>query len=137
MNLSKGKTKTRIRSIVSILIVASTWIFNMGWLRLLFMPVIAILHSVIFFCVNLYSADYFSKSRRIKVLNGIFVVTYLIAYVFMPDSDDICSYVFWGFVNNENILNIAESISVVAFVGNIVTLVMQIVGIERIKKNSL
>ena len=69
---------------------------------------------------------------KIKILNIFFVLTFLFAYVFMPDSDDISSYVFFGLVHNENVLNIAEIISTVAFVGNVVTFIMQIIGIEKI-----
>lgn len=134
MKIFRKKAKTIIISIISILIVASTWMFNIGWLRLLFMPVAAILHSILFFYINLHSADYFDKSKKIKVLNVLFIVTYIISYVFMPDSDDISSYAFWGMVHDESILNTAQIVSAVAFIGNIVTFVLQITGIEKIKK---
>ena len=136
MNTSKGKIKTIIISVISILVVVATWIFNLGWLRL-FMTAVLIPHIVLFVFMNLYSTKYFDNSKKIKILNIFFVLTFLFAYVFMPDGDDISSYVFFGLVHNENILNIAEIISTAAFVGNVVTFIMQIVGIERIKKNLL
>lgn len=136
MNTSKGKIKTIIISVISILVVVATWIFNLGWLRL-FMTAVLIPHIVLFVFMNLYSTKYFDNSKRIKILNIFFVLTFLFAYVFMPDSDDISSYVFFGLVHNENVLNIAEIISTVAFVGNVVTFIMQIIGIEKIKKNLL
>lgn len=136
MNTSKGKIKTIIISVISILVVVATWIFNLGWLRF-FMTAVLIPHIVLFVFMNLYSTKYFDNSKRIKILNIFFVLTFLFAYVFMPDSDDISSYVFFGLVHNENVLNIAEIISTVAFVGNVVTFVMQIIGIEKIKKNLL
>lgn len=136
MNTSKGKIKTIIISVISILVVVATWIFNLGWLRL-FMTAVLIPHIVLFVFMNLYSTKYFDNSKRIKILNIFFVLTFLFAYVFMTDSDDISSYVFFGLVHNENVLNIAEIISTVAFVGNVVTFIMQIIGIEKIKKNLL
>ena len=136
MNTSKGKIKTIIISVISILVVVATWMFNLGWLRL-FMTAFLIPHIVLFVFMNLYSTKYFDNSKRIKILNIFFVLTFLFAYVFMPDSDDISSYVFFGLVHNENVLNIAEIISTVAFVGNVVTFIMQIIGIEKIKKNLL
>lgn len=136
MNTSKGKIKTIIISVISILVVVATWIFNLGWLRL-FMTAVLIPHIVLFVFMNLYSTKYFDNSKKIKILNIFFVLTFLFAYVFMPDSDDISSYVFFGLVHNENVLNIAEIISTVAFVGNVVTFIMQIIGIEKIKKNLL
>lgn len=136
MNTSKGKIKTIIISVISILVVVATWIFNLGWLRL-FMTAVLIPHIVLFIFMNLYSTKYFDNSKKIKILNIFFVLTFLFAYVFMPDSDDISSYVFFGLVHNENVLNIAEIISTVAFVGNVVTFIMQIIGIEKIKKSLL
>ena len=136
MNTSKGKIKTIIISVISILVVVATWIFNLGWLRL-FMTAVLIPHIVLFVFMNLYSTKYFDNSKKIKILNIFFVLTFLFAYVFMPDSDDISSYVFFGLIHNENVLNIAEIISTVAFVGNVVTFIMQIIGIEKIKKNLL
>ncbi len=136
MNISKSKIKTILLSIISILVVIATWVFNLGWLRL-FMTVVLVPHIVLFVFMNLYSTKYFDNSKRIKILNIFFILTFLVAYVFMPDGDDIRSYAFFGLVHNENILNIAEIISTVAFVGNVVTFIMQIVVIEKIKKNLL
>ncbi len=137
MNRFYEKIKIIIMSIISILVVASTWVFNLGWLRLLCMTAVVIPHSVLFVFMNLYSAKYFDKLRKVKILNIVFIITFLIAYVFMPDSDDISSYVFFGLVHNENILNIAEMVSTVAFIGHIVMFAMQIVEIEKIKKSIL
>ena len=132
MKISNKKILTIIMSIICILVVASTWLFNLGWLRL-FMSVVVIPHSVIFVFMNLYSAKYFDKSKNIKILNMLFIFTFVIAYVCMPDASDINSYGFWGLVHNKQILNVAEFISTIGFIGNIVTLVMQILKIEKIK----
>ena len=136
MKMFNKKIITIIISIICILVVASTWMFNLGWLRL-FMSVVVIPHSVIFVFINLYSAKYFDKSKKLKMLNVFFIFTFVIAYVFMPDSSDINSYGFWGLIHNEQILNIAEHISTTGFIGNIATVIMQILEIEKIKKASI
>ena len=136
MKIFNEKIRTIIMSIICILVVASTWMFNLGWLRL-FMSVVAILHSVIFVFMNLYSTKYFDKSKKVKTLNVFFVFTFVIAYVFMPDASDINSYGFWGLLHNEEILDVAELISTIGFIGHIATLVMQILEIEKIKKTSI
>ena len=133
MKIFNKKILTIIMSIICILIVASTWLYNLGWLRL-FMLIVAIPHSVIFVFMNLYSAKYFDKSKKVKILNAVFVFTFVIAYVFMPDSSDINSYGFWGLVHDEQILNIAEFISIIGFVGHITIFVIQLLQIEKIKK---
>ena len=133
MKIFNKKILTIIISIICILIVASTWLFNLGWLRL-FMSVVVIPHSVIFVFMNLYSAKYFDISKKVKMLNALFVFTFVIAYVFMPDSSDINSYAFWGLVHDEQVLNIAELISIIGFVGHITIFVIQLLQIEKIKK---
>ena len=135
MKIFGKKILTITMSIICILIVASTWLFNLGWLRL-FMSVVLIPHSVIFVFMNLYSAKYFDISKKVKMLNALFVFTFVIAYVFMPDSSDINSYGFWGLVHDEQILNVAELISAIGFVGHITTFVIQLLHIEKIKKIS-
>ncbi|MEE0944014.1 MAG: hypothetical protein UIM24_00995 [Clostridia bacterium] len=135
MKIFNKKILTIIMSIICILVVASTWLFNLGWLRL-FMSAVVIPHSVIFVFMNLYSAKYFDKSKKVKMLNVIFVFTFLIAYVFMPDSSDINSYGFWGLIHDEQILNVAELISTIGFIVHITTFVIQLLQTEKIKKIS-
>ncbi len=65
MKIFNKKIITIIMSIICILVVASTWLFNLGWLRL-FMSVVVIPHSVIFVFMNLYSAKYFDKSKKLR-----------------------------------------------------------------------
>ena len=64
MNISKSKIKTIVLSVISILVVVATWVFNLGWLRL-FMTVVLIPHIVLFVFMNLYSTKYFDNSKRI------------------------------------------------------------------------
>ncbi len=70
------------------------------------------------------------------MLNVIFVFTFLIAYLFMPDSSDINSYGFWGLIHDEQILNVAELISTIGFIVHITTFVIQLLQTEKIKKIS-
>ena len=82
-----------------------------------------------------------SKVEGFRILEGngggcsLFVLHYV--DVFMPDASDINSYGFWGLLHNEQILDVAELISTIGFIGHIATLVMQILEIEKIKKTSI
>ncbi len=40
-------------------------------------------------------------------------------------------YIYWGLIQNENVVNTAEVISFIAFVAHIVIFIMQITGIKR------
>ena len=133
-----GKTKTIILSIILILLVSISWVFNMGWLRIimtiLFIPII---HSVVFFFMNLCSARYFNESKRVKLLNVYFILTFLIAYFLMPDGGDYGEmYFFFGLVHSDILSAIACFVSTMAFVGHIVLFVMQIIEIKKIMKNT-
>lgn len=130
------KRKTMLTSAAIILIVAVSWVLNMGWIRfmmtILFIPVI---HSVIFFFVNLCSAQYFDKSGKLKILNFLFVFTFLLFYILMPDGGDVGEmYFFFGLIHSDMLSYIANCISVIAAVGHIVLFVMQIAEIKRIRK---
>ncbi len=134
-----GKKRCIIVSIVSIVIGGVSWFFNMGWIRfymtLLLAPVI---HSVIFFYMNLSAAKYFNKSKKIKRLNLFFIVTFLISHILAPDSpigNDGGLVSLFGLINNAAFNGFAIFISMAAFIGHIVMLVMQIVEINKSKEN--
>lgn len=134
-----GKKKYVIISIVSLVIGGLSWIFNMGWFRffmtLLLVPVI---HSVIFFYMNLSAAKYFDQSQKMKRLNLFFIVTFLISHILTPDfpiGNDGGMFSLFGLINNAMFNGLAIVISVTAFLGHIVMLVMQIAEINKMKKN--
>ncbi len=133
-----GKTKMAILSIILILIVAVSWVINMGWFRfimtILFVP---FMHSIAFFLMNLYSAKYFDKSQKIKKLNLFYILTFLIFNIFMPDAaDDGVSYFFFGLIHGSALSDIAYFIAIIAAISHVVLFVMQIVEIRKIKKTS-
>ncbi len=134
-----GKKKTILMSLFCIIIVMASWFFNMGWLRF-FMTIILIpfVHAVVFFLTNFFAAKYFDKSTKIKKLNLWFIVSYIIAYLLMPDGGDIGEmYFFFGLIHSNKLSGMADSLSFAAFVGNIVFFAMQVSEIKKIKKNTV
>lgn len=138
-NYFSGKKRCVIVSMLSIAIGVASWFFNMGWFRfcltLLLVPVI---HSVIFFYMNLSAAKYFEKSPEIKKLNICFIVTFLIFYIIAPDfpiGNDGTMFFFFGLINNVVFTGFAILISAAALIGHIVVLLMQIAKINKTKKN--
>lgn len=132
-----GKKRTILISICYILVVLASWFLNMGWIRF-FMTFLLIpfIHAVVFFLTNFFVTKYFDKSTKIKKLNIWFIISYLIAYLLMPDGGDIGGmYFFFGLIHNDTLSGIANSISSIAVIVHIVMFIMQIVEIKKIKKN--
>ena len=132
-----GKKRTMLMSIFYILIVIASWFLNMGWIRF-FMTFLLIpfIHAVVFILTNFFATKYFDKSTKIRKLNLWFTISYLIAYLLMPDGGDIGGlYFFFGLIHNDTLSYVANFISSIAVMGHIVMFIMQIVEIKKIKKN--
>ena len=132
-----GKTRTIILSISLILLVAALWIFNMGWFRvILTWMLVPVIHAVVFFFINLNSAKYFENSKKLKLLNIFFILTYVMSYLLFPDFGDVGGmYFFFGMVRSDALSNIAFLSSVILFIVHIVLLFMQIAEIHKVKKS--
>ncbi len=132
-----GKKRNILMSLLYIAIVLASWFLNMGWLRffmtILFIPFI---HAAVFFMTNFFVDKYSDQSTKIKKLNLFFVITYLIAYLSMPDGGDVGGmYFFFGLIHSDTLSGLANFISSIAVIGHIVLFIMQIVEIKKIKKN--
>lgn len=135
-NNSFNFKKTIICTFGSIIIAAASWIFNVGWFRF-FMTIllVPIIHGIAFFLANMFFAKYTDRSLKMLRMNLLFIITYLIAYLFMPDGGDIGEmYFFFGLIHNDMLSKIAFLISSSAAIGHIVLFVMQIVEMMEIKK---
>lgn len=131
--------KIIVCTFVSIIIAAVSWILNFGWIRF-FMTflLVPIIHGIVYFLVNLFFAKYTDQSPKMSRLNLLFIITYLIAYLLMPDGGDVGGmYFFFGLIHNDVLSGIASFISSIAVIGHIVLFVMQIVEIRKIKKTNL
>ncbi len=135
-NSSKAQTMI-ILSFVSVVIAAVSWVMNFGWMRFfLTFLLIPMIHGIVYFLVNLYYSKYVDKTPKMLKLNMFFIITYLIAYLFMPDGADYGEmYFFFGLIQSNTLSNIANFISSFAVIGHIVLLIMQIVEVRKIKKN--
>ena len=132
-----GKKRTILMSIFYILLVIVSWFLNMGWIRF-FMTFLLIpfIHAVVFFLTNFFATKYFDKSTKIRNLNIWFIISYLIAYLLMPDGGDYGGmYFFFGLIHNDTLSSVANFISSIAGLGHIVMFIMQIMEIKKIKKN--
>lgn len=135
-NSFRGKGKMIIISVISILIMASSWVINMGWLRLILtFLLIPVIHILAFFLMNLYSSKYFEKSKKLKVLNVFFVMTFLACHLFMADFDDVSIYAFYRLIRDERLLSITGQVSFTSFFAHIVLFIVQVIEIRKLKKS--
>ncbi len=127
-NSSEAQKKSLLVSSACLLIATASWIFNFGLIRLTtaFVPIII---TGVFYVTNYIAAGCFEYSRRIKVLNLLFVLTYLFTNVLYPDTDFIDSYAFFGLINEYEIVKVIGKIAEAIMLVHIALFVWQVVEI--------
>lgn len=136
-NDTSDKKMVILLCVLSIVIAAVSWMANFGWIRFIMtFLLIPFIHAIIFFLTNLFVSSYVDKSRKLKMLNLFFIVTYLMFYIFLPDGGDIGGlYFFFGLIHNDTLLSIAEFILSIALPGHVVLFILQIIQVIALKKN--
>lgn len=132
-----NKMRTILISVSFILIAAVSWILNFGWLRF-FMTFLLVpfLHAVIFFLINWFISAHTDKSKKIKLFNLLFCITYLLTYIFLPDAADHGeAYFLFGLIHSDILSDAAYAAASAAFVAHIVFLILQIIEFIKLKKN--
>lgn len=126
-------------SLLSIFIAAISWLLNMGWVRMIMtLLLIPFIHALIFFFTNLFMTYYEDKNKSTKLLNLLFILTYLLLYIFLPDGADTGEmYFFFGLIHSNSLSGIAQCVSRMAFLGHIVLFILQIIQAIRTKKKGI
>ena len=129
--------KPLVISFICIFIAALSFIFNIGWFRvMMFMTLIPIIHPIIFVITNIYSSQFSKEYRGLKLTNFLFIITYLIFWIMFPDGGDVGpGYFLFGLVRDDDLMAVAFVVSALAGVAHIALFVAQIVQILLIKKN--
>ena len=122
--------------ILCILIVAASWILNMGWYRvILTWLTVPFVHPVIFAIINAKALPNLIHSAKLRVYTLITYITYVLMYAFFPDGGDVGSaYVFFGLINNSTAVHILSILSTVSLVAYIVFTILQIIESGKVKK---
>ena len=133
---SNAKKKALVISFVCFFTVAVSWVLNMGWYRFglivayFFIPIIG---TGMFFVTNVAAAGCFEHSRRIRVLNLLFIITYLAGNLLFPDGGDIGEmYFFFGSIYSDDLANMAFVASGIAFLVHIILFIWQIIEVCRV-----
>ena len=140
----KGRTKYVpfiLSSVVSILIVGASWIFNMGWLRF-FMTFLMFpfIHAFVVYIISLLSVKFYDRIPKLKFLNILYLVSYLFINIFLPDGGDYGPmYCFFGLIKNDIFASNAYYISSAAQLVHLVILVLIIVKMImcRLQKDNI
>lgn len=132
-----SRIRTIIISVVAVIIAAVSYVLNMGWIRFfMIFLMIPFIHAAILIVTNVFMAKYIDKSKKMRWLNLLFILTYLVFYIFLPDGGDYGeTYFFFGLIESDSLYEIALNISLIALLGHIVTLVLQIVLATKIRKS--
>lgn len=137
-NGNSTKLKYNLISILCVMTAIASWVLNPGWLRVVMtIFTIPVIHAIAFMIINSIAASYVDKSVKLKRYIILSYITYLLGYILLPDGGDIGPmYVFFGIIHNNVVAGIAYSLSSIAFLGNIVVLILQIAERKKIKKQS-
>lgn len=136
--LSFNQQASIAASLICVVVAGFSWVLNMGWLRFVMTILLIPFGHAIAFLVTVFSTvKYIDKSPKTKILNILFITTYLLFYAFLPDGGDVGGmYLFFGLIRNDVIAQLAYYFSGLAFVANAVIFIMQIAEIKKSKKTS-
>ena len=131
-----SKRKCIFLTLLCIAIAATSWIFNMGWIRFIMtFMLIPFIHAIIFFLINFFTASYIHKSKKLRHINIFFCFTYLLFYILLPDGGDVGEmYVFFGLIHSNLFSSICNTISSLAVFVHIVLFILQTIEIVKTKK---
>ncbi len=131
-----GSTKKwRMLAILSVVIMSLSWIFNMGWFRVILTWIpLPLIHTIVFLLINIKTANKVSSFKRLKKYIILSCITYLLPYLLFPDGGDAGGmYLFFGLVRNDTIANIMMYIVPIVFVVNIAVLIFEYLELRKCK----
>lgn len=128
--------KPLVLSIICIVIATASLVLNIGWIRFgMIIMLIPIIQPILFLMTNLYASQLFVDSPRLRITNYLFIATYLIFWVLLPDGGDIGpSYCLFNLVRNDAFTDVAWAMSGIVGIAHIVFFVLQIIQFVKIKK---
>ena len=138
--LLKGEIIMRIKmillSLLSILIVAVSYLMNFGFIRLFcLLMLIPFVHAIIVFAISVVASNY-SSYRKIQMYNYMFCTTYIFSNLLSPDSDELSTRMFFGLIENDFMCNLGEVLSIISLLMHIVLIVLQFIEIRRIDRKT-
>ena len=133
------KNKPLLLSVICIVIATLSLVLNIGWIRFcMIIMLIPIIHPILFLWTNLYASKLFVDSTILKIINYLFIATYLSFWVLLPDGGDVGpTYCLFNLVRNDAFTDVAWAVSVNAGIAHIVLFIIQIIGFLKLKKKKV
>jgi len=129
------KIRMTLMLLLSMLLVAFSWIMNFGWYRLFgTITLIPFVHAVIVYAVFIVAVNYVD-CKKIRLQNNLFLITYLMSNILLSDVNEVDSIMFFGLIHNEILCNIGNIIAVISLIIHIILIILQFVEIRRIDKD--
>lgn len=124
-------------SVFCVLIMLISWVFNMGWYRvILTWFMFPVIHSIIFLWVNFKVASEISRSNGLNKPLLVSCITYLLPYLIFPDGGDIGGmYLFFGLIRNDTVANIMSMIAPIILIIHVAVLIWSYLLFRRNKTN--
>lgn len=135
---NKAGNRYVLLTVVCILVAGASWIFNFGWLRV-FLSLIGfpLFYGALFCFANCKAAARAAESRTMRKYILWSCITYVTAYFCFPDAGDVGEMpVFFSLIRNDMVADIALVVSVVAFVANIVLMIVEIAVASQWEKHT-
>ena len=131
--------KPLLLSVLCIVIATASFVLNIGWIRFsMTIMLIPIIQPIVFLKTNLHASNFFCESSRLRVINYLFIATYLIFWVLLPDGGDIGpSYCLFNLVRNEVFTDAAWTVSGIAGMAHVVLFIIQIIEFVILKMKKL
>lgn len=96
---------------------------------------IPVIHTLFFVLVCFRSLPFSERSAILSKYVLWSDITYLTAYLFLPDGGESDSYVFFGRIRHDGIIEIAYLLSFILFVVNLILLCLQIAERRKLRKS--
>lgn len=102
------RIKYTMLSVLCVLAAAICGFFNFGWIRTIATVfAIPVIHTLFFVLVCFRSLPFFERSAILSKYVLRSDITYLTAYLFLPDGGESDSYVFFGRIRHDGVIEIA------------------------------
>ncbi len=123
--------------ILCVFIAAASWIFNMGWIRLIFtLFAFPVVYTAFFLIVNSKALPRLLFSVKLKIYTLLSCATYLLSFLFLPDGGDYGPmYVLFGLIRNDIFVDISYILCEISFAAFVLVSVFQIKEIVKVWKS--
>lgn len=119
--------------LLSILISAISWITNFGFFRLICtLLLLPVLHVAVVLADSVLLSP-FTENKKMRLYNYLFCTTYVLSNVFLPDSNELNRYMFFGLIRNWSMCTIGQDISILFFILHVILIILQVIEVIRIK----